>query len=46
MCALCAALEQGDLAEFNPCLALLQQLYAENVWSSSSAEPQLFDAHS
>ncbi|BDA50297.1 Leukocyte receptor cluster member 8 homolog [Coccomyxa sp. Obi] len=25
------ALEQGDLAEFNPCLALLQQLYAENI---------------
>lgn len=26
-----AALEQGDLAECNPCLSLLQQLYADNV---------------
>ena len=27
----CAALEQGDLAEFNQCLAALKQLYAEGV---------------
>jgi hypothetical protein len=26
-----AALEQGDLAEFNQCLAVLQELYAEGV---------------
>ncbi|KAK9903296.1 hypothetical protein WJX75_002137 [Coccomyxa subellipsoidea] len=25
------ALEQGDLAECNPCLSLLQQLYADNI---------------
>ncbi|EIE23285.1 hypothetical protein COCSUDRAFT_63639 [Coccomyxa subellipsoidea C-169] len=25
------ALEQGDLAEFNPCLSLLQQLYADKI---------------
>ena len=26
-----AALEQGDIAEFNQCLAALKQLYAEGV---------------